>query len=181
VHRSDGSGTTANFTAYLDEAAGSDWTLGTDKTVNWPASTIGAEKNTGVADKITSTDGAIGYVDFSDATAAGLTFAAIKNKDGNYVTASLDASSAALEGATLSPDVTYNPLNAAGAGSYPIVAPTFILVYEKYDNADAVTVLKALMDYVLGPGQDMAAELDFARLPAPVLDKAKAQLDKISA
>ena len=74
VHRSDGSGTTANFTKYLTEAAPSDWTLGTGKVVNWASTTIGAEKNTGVADKIKSTDGAIGYVDFSDAVATGLKY-----------------------------------------------------------------------------------------------------------
>ena len=181
VHRSDGSGTTANFTHYLVLAVPDVWTLGTDKTVDWPASTIGADGNTGVADKINTTDGAIGYVDFSDARATGLHFAAIKNKDGNYVAASLEASSAALAGAELAPDVTYNPLNAAGADSYPIVAPTYILVYKTYDDADTVTVLKALLNYVLGPAQDDAESLDFAKLPANVLEKALAQVEMVSA
>jgi phosphate transport system substrate-binding protein len=181
VHRSDGSGTTANFTAYLVAAAGDTWTLGSDKTVDWPASTIGAEKNTGVGDKISTTDGAIGYVDFSDARAIGLNFAAIQNADGNYVAASLEASSAALGGAELAPDVTYNPLNAPGADSYPIVAPTYILVYSKYANADTVTTLKALLEYVLGPAQDMAEGLDFAKLPDSVHAAAVTQVESITA
>jgi len=180
VHRSDGSGTTANFTHYLDLAAPGVWNLGTDKTVDWPAGTIGAKGNTGVADQIKTTDGAIGYVDFADARATGLTFAAIKNKDGNYVAASLEASSAALDGAEVAADLTYNPLNAAGAGSYPIVAPTYILTYTSYTNADTVTVLQAMLRYLLGPAQDQANALDFAKLPESLRQKALTQVDSIA-
>ena len=180
VHRSDGSGTTANFTHYLDLAAPSMWKLGTDKTIDWPSGTIGAAKNSGVADAIGSTDGAIGYVDFADARATGLTCAAIKNKDGKYVAASLEASSAALDGAEVAADLTYNPLNAAGTGSYPIVAPTYILTYTSYTDADTVTVLKAMLKYLLGPAQDQANALDFAKLPASLREKALAQVDSIA-
>lgn len=181
VHRSDGSGTTNNFTSYLVAAAGADWKLDKGNTVNWPASTIGAEKNAGVADKIKSTDGAVGYVDYSDAKATGLTFAAIKNADGKYVAASLDAATAALKGVTIKDDGTYNPLNASGADTYPIVAPTYILVYAKISDANKAAQVKGLLNYILGPGQDQAAGLDFAKLPANVLDKAKSQVEKISA
>ncbi len=180
VHRSDGSGTTANFTHYLDLAAPGVWKLGTDKTIDWPSGTIGAAKNSGVADAINSTDGAIGYVDFADARAIGLTFAAIRNKDGNYVAASLEASSAALGGAEVAADLTYNPLDAAGADSYPIVAPTYILTYTSYTDADTVTVLKAMLRYLLGPAQDQANALDFAKLPDSLRQKALAQVDAIA-
>ena len=82
VHRADGSGTTANFTAYLVKAAGTAWTLGTDKVVNWPTGQQAGTANAGVAQIVKDTDGAIGYVDYSDAKAAGLVFAAIKNASG---------------------------------------------------------------------------------------------------
>jgi len=82
AHRSDGSGTTNNFTKYLVAAAPDAWKLKSGDTVDWPATTQGAEKNSGVAQLIKSADGGIGYVDFSDAKASGLSFAAIKNKDG---------------------------------------------------------------------------------------------------
>jgi len=180
VHRSDGSGTTANFTHYLDLAAPNVWKLGTDKTINWPSGTIGAAKNSGVADAINSTDGAIGYVDFADARAVGLTFAAIKNRNGNYVAASLEASSEALDGAQVAADLTYNPLNSAGAGAYPIVAPTYILTYTSYADANTVTVLKAMLRYLLGPAQDQANALDFANLPDGLRQKALAQVDSIA-
>jgi phosphate transport system substrate-binding protein len=179
VHRSDGSGTTANFTSYLTKAAASDWTLGTGKVVNWASSTVGAAKNTGVAAKIKSTSGAIGYVDFSDAKQAGLNFAAIKNAAGTAVSASLAGATAAMAAAEVSADVTVSPMNASGADAYPITSPTYIIVYEKQASHDKGTALKALLEYVLGAGQDKAASLDFAKLPDALLAKAKAQLDKI--
>src|SRR5919201_2673902 len=85
AHRSDGSGTTNNFTKYLKAAAPSTWKLGSGDTVAWPAGTQGGEKNTGVAQIIQQADGSIGYVDFSDATESKLHFASIRNKDGKFV------------------------------------------------------------------------------------------------
>ena len=72
VHRSDGSGTTSNFTKFLKAASPTVWKLDSGDTVNWPASTQGAEKNSGVASLIKTTDGAIGYVDLADAVNADL-------------------------------------------------------------------------------------------------------------
>ncbi|HEY5012812.1 MAG TPA: phosphate ABC transporter substrate-binding protein PstS [Acidimicrobiia bacterium] len=179
VHRSDGSGTTANFTKYLTEAAPSDWTLGTDKVVNWASNTIGAAKNTGVAEKISSTDGAIGYVDFSDAKAANLTFASIKNAAGKVVAPTLAGATAAMASAPVTADVTVSPMNAPGTDAYPITSPTYMIVYENQTDHNKGTALKALLEYVLGAGQAKAESLDFAKLPDALLAKAKAQLDKI--
>ncbi len=97
AHRSDGSGTTANFTDYLVKAAPTAWTLGTDKVVNWPSGQQAGNGNSGVAQIVKDTDGSIGYVDFSDAKASGLTFASIKNADGKYVAPSLESATAALQ------------------------------------------------------------------------------------
>jgi phosphate transport system substrate-binding protein len=179
AHRADGSGTTENFTKYLVAAAGADWTLGTGATVNWPANTQAGNGNAGVAQIISGTDGAIGYVDFSDAKASKLTFAQIKNKAGNYVEASLEASSAALDGATVNADLSYNPLNADGADTYPIVAPTWILVYKSQTDKAKGQAVQAFLQYVLTDGQDLAAEVDYAKLPTGLRDKALAQLSQI--
>ena len=72
-------------------------------------------KNTGVAQLVKHTDGAIGYVDLVRRQGHGLTFAAIKNKDGKFVQPTLDGATAALAGAEVKDDLTFNPLNAAGA------------------------------------------------------------------
>lgn len=179
AHRADGSGTTNNFTKYLKAAAPNVWKLDSGDTVNWPASTQGAQKNTGVAQIIKQSDGAIGYVDFSDAKESGLNFAAIKNKDGQYIAASLDGATAALEGAEIAEDLTYNPLNAAGATTYPITAPTYILVRTTYTDATKKAAVKGFVTYILNEGQTLAPEVDFAPLPAALKTKALAQLDKI--
>src|SRR5208282_5731241 len=67
--RSDSSGTTQNFSLYLEDAAGSAWTLGSSSTIKWPATARAGSGNGGVASIIKSTPGAIGYVDYSDAKA----------------------------------------------------------------------------------------------------------------
>ncbi|WP_091075050.1 phosphate ABC transporter substrate-binding protein PstS [Micromonospora nigra] len=179
AHRSDGSGTTSNFTKYLAAAAGSTWKLGSGDTVAWPASTQGGEKNTGVAQIVKQTNGAVGYVDLSDAKATGLTYAAIKNKDGQYVLPSLEGTTAGLEGAEIADDLSYNPLNAAGASAYPITAPTFIIVKPSYDDANKAQLVKAFLKFLLTDGQELAPEVDFAPLPANLKEKALAQVDKI--
>ncbi|MFE0591505.1 phosphate ABC transporter substrate-binding protein PstS [Micromonospora echinospora] len=179
AHRSDGSGTTNNFTKYLEAAAPGVWKLGTGDTVAWPSNTQGGEKNTGVAQIVKQANGGIGYVDLSDAKASQLTFAAIKNKDGQYVVPSLEGTTAGLEGAEIKEDLSYNPLNAAGAASYPITAPTYILVKTKYDDAKKAELVKGFVKYILTDGQELAEEVDFAPLPTSLKDKALAQLDKI--
>jgi phosphate transport system substrate-binding protein len=178
AHRSDGSGTTSNFTKYLD-AASDAWTLGSGDTVNWPSTTQGGEKNTGVAQIVKQADGGIGYVDLSDAKASGLKYAFIKNKDGQFVEPTLDGTTAGLEGAEVAEDLSYNPLDAAGASSYPITAPTFILVKTQYDSAEKAELVKAFLTFLLNDGQDLAPEVDFAPLPESLKTQALAQLDKI--
>jgi phosphate transport system substrate-binding protein len=179
AHRADGSGTTSNFTKYLKAAAGPDWKLEAGDTVNWPVDTQAGNGNAGVAQIVTGTEGAIGYVDYSDAKATGLTFAAIKNKDGRYVAPSLEGASAALEGAKVNDDLTYDPLDAAGAQSYPITAPTWILVYARYPDATEGAAVKAWVNYVLTEGQVIAYQVDYAPLPASLQQRAVAQLEKI--
>jgi phosphate transport system substrate-binding protein len=179
VHRSDGSGTTANFTKYLTLAAASDWTLGTGKTVSWASTTIGANGNAGVAAKVKSTSGAVGYVDFADATKTGLTFASVKNSAGTVVAPSLAGATAAMASATVTPAVTLSPMNAPGSDAYPITSPTYLIVYVNQGSYATGTALKALLEYVLSTGQSKAAALDFAELPPAQLAMARAQVDKI--
>ena len=174
--RSDGSGTTSNFSKFLAAAAPSVFTVTAGDTVQWSKATA-AKGNAGVAQVIKDTAGAIGYVDYSDAKATGLAFASIRNKDGRFVAPSLDGATAALAGATVKDDLTYNPLNAAGADVYPITAPTYVLVYTNSGaNASAI---KGWLTYLLTDAQKLAKDVDFAQLPSALRDRALAQLDQI--
>jgi phosphate transport system substrate-binding protein len=180
VHRSDGSGTTNNFTKFLTAAAPDVWTLESGDEVNWPASTQGAEKNSGVAEVIKQTAGAIGYVDLADAGKAGLTFAAIGNPSGEFVLPSAEGVQAALEGATIEADLTYNPLNSDGEGAYPITAPTWLLVIAEQSDAAKAETLKTYLRYVLTTGQEAAASTGYVALPDGLDQKAIAQIDQIT-
>jgi len=181
VHRSDSSGTTQNFTDYLTKADPTDWTLGTSKTINWAADTLAGNGNNGVATDIKGKSGAVGYVDFSDATAASLTWAKVKNAAGTFEDATLAGASAAAADATVSSTLTYDPANGSGPTDYPIASETYIITYAKYSDAGKVALLQAFLNYILGPdGQKLAATVDFAALPASLDQKALAQVSQIT-
>ncbi|MFA5884870.1 MAG: phosphate ABC transporter substrate-binding protein PstS [Acidimicrobiia bacterium] len=165
AHRSDGSGTTENFTKYLVKAAGSIWKLGSGATVPWPADSQGGNGNSGVSAIVKGTDGAIGYVDLSDAKATGLTFGSVQNASGKFVLPSLPASTAALEGVALAADGLYDPLNSPNPAAYPISAPTWLLVYQKYSNSSTANAVKAWAEYLVTGCQKLAKSVDYAPIP----------------
>lgn len=184
VHRSDSSGTTKNFTKFLEAAAGKDnggiWTLGADNTVEWPADTQAGDGNAGVAQAISGTDGAIGYVDLSDAKDANLQLASVLNKAGKYVEPTLDGAAAAAAGATVKDDLTFSAIWADGDAAYPITAQTWIIVYKHQTDAAKTAALKAFLQYILTDGQKIAADVNYAALPADLATKAVAQLASIT-
>ena len=179
AHRSDGSGTTENFTKYLVAAAPTTWMLKTGSTVEWPADTQAGNGNQGVAQIVKSTAGAVGYVDLSDARASGLQFAKVKNKSGKAVVANLDGATAALAGAQVNADLSYNPLNAEGADAYPITAPTWLLVYKNQADKVKGEAIKSFLRFLVGDGQKLAKDVDYAPLPTALQQSAAAQIDSI--
>ncbi len=177
--RSDSSGTTQNFSEFLVKGAPSDWTLGSSSTINWPAASRGGNGNGGVASCIKSTAGAVGYVDYADAKASGLTFASVKNSAGDYVAPSVSSATTAADNATIAPDLTFSAIWAPGAGSYPITYQSWDLVYEAQSSSQTAANLKGWLGYLLGDGQKLLPELNYAPLPASLDQKATAQLSKI--
>jgi phosphate transport system substrate-binding protein len=177
--RSDSSGTTANFTKFLVEAAGSQWPLGTGSVITWPAGAVAGTGNNGVAQIVKSTPGAIGYVDYATAEAFRLNFASVENKDGNFVTPSPTTAAAAASQVTLAPDETFSAVWAGGTQSYPITYQSWDLVYAKQPNANDVKMLRAYLGYLLGAGQELLPQLGYAPLPASIDEQALAQLSKI--
>jgi phosphate transport system substrate-binding protein len=177
--RSDSSGTTDNFTNFLTKAAADVYTLGKSSKPAWPASNQQGAQNTGVAQIVTSTEGAIGYVDFSDAQAIGLTYAKVQNSDGKFVKPSTSSASKAVAAATVNPDLTYDPINQPGAKTYPITAPTYIIVYQSQTDAAKGEAIQAFLKYIYGAGQTTAPEIDYAPLSGSLLKQAKAQVKDI--
>ena len=179
AHRSDGSGTTEQFTRYLDAAAKDAWKLKSGSTVEWPADTQAGNGNGGVAQIIKSTMNAIGYVDLPDAKAASLTYASIKNQTGKFIEPSSASASAAGDGLDVKDDLTYVSVNAKGDAAYPITAPTWCVAYAKQPDKAKGTALKSYFKYMLTDGQALIKDIDFAPLPRSLADKAVAQLEKI--
>jgi phosphate transport system substrate-binding protein len=178
--RSDGSGTTANFSQYLVDAAGSAWKLGTASTIKWPSTARAGDGGSGLAQIVKSTPGSIGYVDFSTATASNLSAASIENSAGDYVAPSSASAAAAATHVTPSSNLTFLTVDEPGATSYPITYQSWDLVYATQPNATDVSLLQAYLGYLLGQGQSLLTTLNLAPLPASIDAAAKAQLSKIT-
>jgi serine/threonine-protein kinase len=180
VVRADSSGTTANFTQYLVDAAGSAWTLGTGSTISFPSTVHAVNGGPTVAGAVASTSGSIGYVDNSTATKSNLSTALIKNKDGKFVGPSTAGATAAASQVTPAANLTFSTVDEPGADSYPITYQSWDLVYAKQPNASTASLLKAYLGYLLGAGQQLLPPLGLAPLPSSIDAKAVAQLSQIT-
>ena len=166
VHRSDGSGTTAGFTASLS-AFSPEWKekVGAGKAVKWPVG-VGSKGNSGVAATISNREGAIGYVNYGYVMDGTLQQAAIQNRAGNFVTANAETSAAGLSRIKLDQQLRGKSPNPKGKNSYPIVSLTWVLAYPEHPkNGD----MKEVFTYMLSDeAQAMADGLGYVPLPTSV-------------
>lgn len=179
ARRADGSGTTENFTKYLTLAAPDAWKLKSGSTVAWPGDTQAGNGNNGVALIIKNTNGAVGYVDLSDAVVHKLRFAAVKNQAGKYVPPDAASVTAAADGITVDDKLLFSALDARGDLAYPITAQSWCLIYAKQTDPAKGTALKAYFKFLLTDGQGLLGTIHFARLPPALQEKALAQIDKV--
>ncbi len=184
VYRSDSSGTTQNFETYLSKAAPTDFTA---KPAKDNAATVfkgsGQAKSQGVAQAISSTEGSIGYVEYSFAVSGSLATAKIDN-GGGAVEISKDTASAAAGAATVTgtgDDLSLNLDYATKvSGAYPLILVTYEIACTKYKDAATGSAVKSFLQYTAGPGQDSLAQLGYAPLPSELLTKVQASVAKIS-
>lgn len=180
ARRSDGAGTTKNFTTYLDRAAPDVWRLGGGDTVEWPAGTEGGQQNPGVAQIVNDAPGGVGYVDYGNAVELEMQMAAIRNREGAFVAPSIEATASALAGSDLSDDLTFDPLDGPGTDSYPITAPTYLLVRSSYGDAETGRGVVAFVNWLITDGADnYAAELGYAPVPPEFREAAESRLAEI--
>jgi phosphate transport system substrate-binding protein len=183
VHRSDGSGTTYIFTDYLSTAVPS-WktSVGKGKEVKWPVG-LGAKGNEGVSGQVKQTPGAIGYVELAYAKQNNLPIAAIRNKDGQFVAASVDAVTAAAAGVAkavpANTDYRISIVDAPGAESYPISSFTWLLVYQHQRDPVKGKKLVDFLNWALTDGEKEASTLDYAPLPTEMATAVKARVANI--
>jgi phosphate transport system substrate-binding protein len=162
-HRSDGSGTTYNFTNYLANDAKSDWTFGVNK--NWTAAGgQGAKGSQGVAQGVKSTPGGIGYFELSFATQSQIPYAAVGNAEGKFVPLTqanavnfLSKANVPGTGGDLKLQFDYATTDA---GAYPNLLVTYEIVCSKGNPADKLPLLKNFLGFGASPAgqQELPAQ-----------------------
>jgi len=183
VYRSDGSGTTYNFSEYLSMVS-PDWdsVMGKGKALKWEAG-IAAKGNPGVAGIVQQTEGAIGYIGSEYALTLKLPVAKLRNKAGNYVDATLETISAAANVA-LPDDMRATIIDSDDPNAYPISLFTWILVYkdQQYGNRTKkeAEALVDMLSYIISDGgQKVAAQINYAPLSAQAIEKTKKLIGEI--
>ena len=168
VRRADGSGTTFLFTNYLSKAS-SDWKakVGDGTAVNWPTG-AGGKGNEGVAAFVAKLPNSIGYVEYAYVKQNKMTYAQLKNKDGNFVTPDDSSFKAAAAGADWKQSFYQVLTNEPGKDAWPITGATFILMHEKQDNPDKAQAALKFFDWAFQDGDKYASDLDYVPMPDSV-------------
>ena len=171
VRRSDGSGTTFNFTNYLSKVS-ADWKskVGEGTAVEWPVG-VGAKGNEGVSGNIGQTKNSIGYVEYAYAKQNKLTYTAVINHAGKTVQPTVESFQAAASNADWAHAPGYYVIltDQPGEKSWPITASTFILMHkEPADQAASAEAIK-FFKWAFAKGDKMAEELDYIPMPEPVV------------
>ncbi|RTM08179.1 MAG: phosphate ABC transporter substrate-binding protein PstS [Bradyrhizobiaceae bacterium] len=173
VRRSDGSGTTFNFTNYLSKAS-ADWKtkVGEGTAVEWPVG-VGAKGNEGVSGNIGQTKNSIGYVEYAYAKQNKLTYTGLVNKAGKTVQPTVEAFQAAASNADWSKAPGYYVIltDQPGEKSWPITAATFILMHKSATDKAASQEAIKFFRWAFKNGDKMAEELDYIPMPDSVVQQ----------
>ncbi len=176
VHRSDGSGTTYNFTNYLTKV-NAEWAsqvkFGT--AVDWPTG-VGGKGNEGVSQYVKQIKGSIGYVEYAYALKNKISWVDMKNATGNVIKPSADAFAAAAATAdwTNAQDFNLIMTNAPGATAWPITATTWAIMYKQPKNVANTKVAFDFFKWSFENGQSLAASLDYVALPPTLVKQIEA-------
>lgn len=167
IHRSDGSGTTFNFTHFLGQVSPA-WKSGPGEgtTVSWTGG-VGGKGNEGVANYVKQIPNSIGYVEYAYVVQNKMTYALIQNAAGTWMKPSADAFQAAAASADWSKAKDFDLVmtNAPGQNAYPIAASTFILLPRQPKDKGRSNAVIAFFKYALEKGQPQANKLDYVPLP----------------
>ncbi len=182
-HRSDESGTTANFTAYLAATAPDAWTYEVGKGWSAPGGQ-GAKGSDGVASSITQTPNSIGYVELSFVQDGSLKAAQVDNGAGAVEATSANAAKA-IEAATvvgtgkdlaLELDPTIKE-----AGTYPIVLVTYEITCTAGLEAADLAVVKPFLTYTASAdAQGILSEIGYVPITGDLLTKVQSSVAALS-
>jgi phosphate transport system substrate-binding protein len=183
VVRSDGSGTTYNFTDYLAKVS-PQWRdgFGVKSRIDWPEGVMAAKGSGGIVEAVRATPGAIGYVDHTYVLRHSLDGVRLKNHDGRVVAASIDTFRAALSASPWQSRGEFRQTltDQPGANSWPITMGTFVLLPRRISDATAGAALIRFFTWSFMHGDALAADAHFVRLPDAVQAKAYRALAEIT-
>ena len=176
VHRSDGSGTTYNFTNFLSKVSpmwASQVKFGT--AVDWPTG-VGGKGNEGVSQYVRQIKGSIGYVEYAYALKNKISWVDMKNAAGNVIKPNADAFAAAAATADWANAKDFNLImtNAPGKTAWPITATTWAIMYKTPKNAEHTKVAFDFFKWSYENGQAQAASLDYVALPPSLVKQIEA-------
>ena len=173
VHRSDGSGTSFNFTDYLSKVS-AEWKskVGEGTAVQWPTG-IGGKGNEGVSAYVKQIPNSIGYVEYAYAVQNKLGYAKMKNAAGNVVEPTIASFQAAANTADWKSAKDFNLLmtDAPGADAWPITATSWVIMYKTPKNAANTKVAFDFFKYAYEKGQDAARALYYVPLPTSLVQQ----------
>ncbi|MDQ7312530.1 phosphate ABC transporter substrate-binding protein PstS [Stenotrophomonas sp. Sm10] len=176
VHRSDGSGTTFNFSNYLSKVS-PEWKskVGEGTSVQWPDG-VGGKGNEGVASYVKQIKGSIGYVELAYALQNGMPYTAMQNAAGHWVEPSAETFAAAAASADWASAKDFNLVitNAPGEQAWPITATNFMLMQKKPKDAKRNQDALAFFKWAFENGQAQANELHYVPLPAELVKQIEA-------
>jgi phosphate ABC transporter phosphate-binding protein len=178
VRRSEGSGTTYAFTEFLSMTS-PDWksAVGIGSTVQWPVG-ASAAGNDGMVALVERTPGSIGYVELTYAIQHDLSFGAVRNAAGAYVTASLESVAAAAQSASATGGATPSIINAPGKNSYPIATFTWIVLPDPVPAAERDAAAQ-MLQWMLTSGQKQSSALGYTPLPHELASRELASLARL--
>ena len=173
VHRSDGSGTSFNFTNYLSKVSPK-WaeTLKFGTTVQWPAG-VGGKGNEGVSAYVKQIKGSIGYVEHAYAVQNKMSYTQLKNGAGKFIEPNAKSFAAAADTAKWEDAKDFNLImtNAPGDEAWPITATTWIIMYKTPKNAEQSAAAFEFFKWSLENGQKQAESLEYVALPKSLVSK----------
>lgn len=180
VHRSDGSGTSYAWTDYLTKTS-PEWKkqVGTSLAPGWPTGRAAAG-NDGVAALVKELGGSIGYVEFMYALQNHLGYGKVRNRNGEFIEASLESIAAAVsQTKEIRDDFKISIVDAPGAGAYPIASFTWLVVPKQVADEAKRSALTGVLRWMLGPGQRQAAALGYLALPRDLITREEDVIGRI--
>jgi phosphate transport system substrate-binding protein len=179
IHRSDGSGTTFNFTDYLSKVSPA-WKqkAGSGLLISWPKGK-GEKGNEGVAEAVKARKNSIGYVDYATAQQLELRSAWIQNQAGRFVKPDTTSFQAAAANAdwTRAQDFQISLTDMSGSEAYPLTATVFALIHKRASPGRARAVLE-FFRWSLDHGSSTASKLGYVPLPPALAQRVTAYCTK---